>query len=72
MALLISRKNIKYFRTIILSTNLENILLIIYIISFALIINTKLGTMDGSSLSNYPGKSSYQFQNDLTQYFMDE
>ena len=47
---IISRKNLKDFRGFILSPKLENLLLLVYVISFAWIISIKISTMDGSGL----------------------
>jgi len=67
---LISRKQIKAFRTFILSPKLENILLIVFLISFALIVNVKIGTMDGSRIrSDNISLTSYRFYHDLKLYY---
>lgn len=67
---LISRKQIKAFRTLILSPKLENILLMVYVITFAIIVTQKIGTMDGSAIRQDQVKmNSYRFYSDLKLHF---
>ena len=47
---LITKKQIRAVREHILSNKLEQMLLTMYIIVFALVISQKMGTIDGSSL----------------------
>lgn len=59
---LISRKHIKALRSFILSPMMESWLLIGYIVSFAVIVDTKIGTMNGSRLrSNSVMMSTFAF-----------
>lgn len=49
---LISHKQIKAFRTYILSPRLELGLLLIYLVCFAMIVNLKINSKNGQSLGN--------------------
>lgn len=70
---IISRKNLKDFRGFILSPKLENLLLLVYVISFAWIISIKISTMDGSGLrADEVLISNRQFKRNLRQYFSED
>jgi hypothetical protein len=70
---IISRKNLKDFRGFILSPKLENLLLLVYVISFAWIISIKISTMDGSGLrADEVLITNRQFKRNLRQYFSED
>ena len=69
----ISRKQIKAFRTFILSPKLENILLVVFLFTFALIVSIKIDTMDGSAIRQDQIKlTSYRFYHDLKRYYIED
>ena len=49
---LISHKQIKAFRSYILSPRLELVLLLVYIVCFAMIVNLKINSWNGTTLGN--------------------
>ena len=58
---LISHKQIKAFRSYILSPRLELVLLLIYIVCFAMIVNLKIRSKSGQTLGNTTQLSSYEY-----------
>ena len=71
MGFLLSRQQIQNFRIFILNGDVEHLLLIMYLVSFAWLISIKMRTLDGSQLQNEAlnKMTLYGYNNDLTHYF---
>ena len=67
---LISHKQIKAFRSYILSPRLELGLLVIYIVCFAMIVNLNITSKNGRSLGNNINLSAYEYHRFLEQQML--